>query len=101
MSNVDLGGSGGGNKGPAKERMIYMNLATTIVIMSLLKDNSEMGNNIVDALKNNITSSFTNKDIRKASCAAYGVKTSRKMKKERRKEFDIISSIFGEKIWGL
>ena len=100
MSKVDLGGSGG-EKGPAKERMIYMNLATTLVIMNLLKDNSEIGNQIVDALKNNITSSFTNKEIRKAACAAYGVKTSRKMKKEKSSEFDKISSIFGEKIWGL
>jgi len=100
MGSVDLGGSGGSNKTPAKEKMIYMNLTTTIIIMNLLQDTDDVGKEIVKALKANISQSFTNKEIRKAACSGYGVNTARKMKKLKREQFDGLSKIFGESIWG-
>jgi len=101
MGDVNLGSSTNSTEPSKKEKMIYMNLPTTLVIMNLLITTDDMGKQIVNALKNNISSSFSNREIRKAAFLAYGVKTANKLKKIKSIEYDSLTEIFGEEMWGV
>lgn len=102
MSDVSLGG-GKGNAAPSKEeqkqKMIYLNIPSAIMMILDLGDSKNI-KKYSEPIISNIKQSFTNKEIRKILCTMFGIKTAKKFKVQKPVEFEIVTGLFGD-IWGL
>lgn len=97
MSDVDLGNTSKGAEQPQK--MLYFGIPTTISLMVTIST-YEPAKKFVDAMKDTLYQSMSLGDLRKQICVLYGVKTMRKLKKHRENDAKILTSIFGDRIWG-
>ena len=103
MTDVSLGG-GKTNTAPPeagqqKEKMIYLNIPTAILMIIELGDSKNI-KKFADPIIRNIKQSLTNREIRKILCAMFSVKTARKFKLNKPQEFEILTQMFGD-VWGL
>ena len=98
--DVDLGKT---EKGRLDEsnKMIYMSIQTTIVIISEIYDCGERPRKLSTVLANTVKTNFTLRTIRKTIFELYGVNTVRKMQNNHSKEYKIYTELLGQDIWGL
>jgi len=102
MADVSLGG---GKKntteadGQQKQKMIYLNIPTAIIMLIELGDSKNI-KKFADPIVANIKQALTHKEIRKILCEMFGVKTARKFKLNKPTEFEGLTKMFGD-IWGL
>ena len=102
MTDVSLGGAKSKTaplKGEQKQKMIYLDIPTAITMILELGDSKNI-KKYADPIVANIKQSFPSKELRKVLCLMFGVKTARKFKKLKPKEFEIVTNLFGD-IWGL
>jgi len=95
---VDLGGTEKGAP-PQKQKMIYFGIPTTIAMMMDIYT-YEPAKRYVDAMKQTLLSSVSLKELRKEICTMFGMKSMRKLKKQRENQAKILTAIFGDRIWG-
>ncbi len=98
MGNLDLG-SAKSSQEPKKVKAITVTIPGMILVLVALSDQAEKNKVLIDSLKKGMEA-LTKKEIRKAAFQAYGVKTPKKMKRLKEVEYNILSNIFGEAIWG-
>jgi len=98
MAEVSLGGKPK-NEEPAKEKMIYLNIPTAVLMIIELGDSKNI-KKFADPIVKTIKDSMTNKELRKLLCQMFGVKTAKKFKKFKLQEFNVLTNIFGD-VWGL
>jgi hypothetical protein len=102
MGNVSLGGGKQNAAVPAgqqKEKMIYLNIPTAILMIIELGDSKNI-KKYADPIISNIKQALTNREIRKILCTMFSVKSARKFKANKPQEFEILTMLFGD-IWGL
>jgi hypothetical protein len=102
MSDVSLGGAKKQKQVPEneiKQKMIYLNIPTAISLILELGDSKNI-KKYSDPIVANIKQSLTNKEIKKILCTIFGVKTAKKFAKLKPKEFEIVTTLFGD-VWGL
>lgn len=102
MTDVSLGGgktNAAPSKGEQKQKMIYLNIPTAVSMILDLGDSKNI-KKYSDPIVANIKQSYSNKELRKVLCVMFGVKTARKFKALKPKEFEIVTGLFGD-IWGL
>ncbi len=98
MADVSLGGK----KEPVGEqpqKMIYIPIPAAIVMIIELADSKQIQKYSAPFVKT-IKKSTTNKELSKILCQIFGVKTARKFKATKPKEFQAMTILFGD-IWGL
>jgi len=104
MANVDLGQDM--NKGLPKteedlkkQKMIYMNIPTVTMLLLDIKDYANC-RRYVKALVQSIRNSMSKRELRKELFKTFGVKTLKKMKALKPKEFELLKQVYGDDIWG-
>ena len=100
MSNIDLGGSSPIQQADQiKERMIYLNIPTALMI---ILDCSEYpkAKKYTTAMLQSLNATLSRVDLRKEILRTCGVKSSGKLKKLNRDMYDKFSKLFGKGIWG-
>ena len=98
MADVSLGG-GSKEESLEKQKLIYLNIPTAILMLIDLKDSKNI-KKYSDPIVASIKQSLTNKEIRKIVCSMVGIKTIKKFKFLKPAEFVIFNNMFGD-IWGL
>lgn len=98
MADVSLGGSKT-NAVPEKQKLIYIGIPSAILMIIELGDSKNI-KKYADAIIGSIKQSISNKELRKILCEMFGVKSARKLKETKPKEFEILTNLFGN-IWGI
>lgn len=99
MADVSLGGGGDKTPAPETKKMIYLNIPTAVMMIIELGDSKNI-KKYADPMLDSIKKSISNKELRKILCGIVGVKSARKLKDLKPREFDLLTQLFGD-IWGL
>lgn len=100
MTDVSLGGSKKSNvTAPETQKMIYLNIPTAIMMIIELGDSQNI-KKYSEPIIASIKQSISNKELRKILCAIMGIKTAKKLKDLKPKEFEVLTLLFGD-VWGL
>lgn len=90
MANISLEGSD--KPSPEKEKVVYLKLGVVIKLMVDMAPFPPL-RFYVKALSNNLTNMLSKNMLIKEILKVYGVKSEKKMKQQRKKEFDIINTL--------
>ncbi len=99
MADVSLGGAPKDAPAPEKQKLIYINIPTAVMMIIELGDSKNI-KKYADPIIKTIKDSTPNRELKKILCLMFGVKTAKKFKRLKPQEFKIITNIFGD-IWGL
>jgi hypothetical protein len=98
MGELDLGETKKVKSSQKKQKVIYLGIPTTIMLMIDIMDCPNC-HKYIEALSKSIRSALTNKELRKEIFDMVGVRTVKKMRLLKMKEMALLTSLFDEDIW--